>query len=68
MGQGGQSWDYGQLNTIRKASSLLIVQTIGKNIGKDIGTECGLGPKVSLRGTHKKKDINSYVSHYSSIL
>jgi len=34
----GQAWDYGQLNTIRKASSLFIVETIGKNIGKDIGT------------------------------
>ncbi len=48
MDQGGQAWDYGQLNTIHKASSLFIVQTIGINIGKDIGMECGLGPKVSL--------------------
>jgi hypothetical protein len=48
MDQGGQAWDYGQLNTIHKASSLLIVQTIGNNVGKDIGMECRLGPKVSL--------------------
>ncbi len=68
MDQGGQAWDYGQLNTVCKASSCLIVRTYGKNIGKDIGMECGLGPKVSLWTTHKKKDINSYVSHYSSNL